>query len=597
MVPDILLQDTDGHQTRLSQRAESGPSVVVFFGVECPLARLYGPRLCQLIQRYRGRVSFIGVNSNARDDVNEVKSWGRMYAPGLPLFDDTSGEVATVLGATRNPQVVLLNSERRILYRGRIDDQYTTTAKKTSAIRQDLVEAIEECLSGQSVTVAETIASGCYIDRPQEISASSGQTVTYHQHIAPIIRRRCVRCHREGQSAPLELTDYDEVASWIDTIAEVIDEGRMPPWYANPRFGAFENFAGLTPAEKNLLHRWIAAGGPPGDCAGAVPLPPLPNSEWNIGQPDQVFSIPQPYTVAAEGEIEYQYFVVDPGFTEDKWVAAAEVRPTNPSVVHHCNVWTEESDCDMLSIDSLIGLASGYLVVTAPGRPPMVFPAGMAKRIPAGAKLVFQLHYQSIGSPQADQTRLGLKFADPMTVRQEVVTRGMFAMDDELDISPGDPEYHVRMEQTLEHNLLLLALTPHMHLRGKTCRYTVNYPNGESEILLDIPRWNSDWQDRYVLAQHKYLPAGTQVIATAVFDNSAANPFNPDPTASVHYGPQLTDEMFNAWYEAVLADQDRTAPVVLQLLRGWNWRTWFFPLAAFAALVLAARFIPSRTEL
>ncbi len=593
-VSEIELNDCQGVRHPLSQFEGSEATVIIFFGVDCPLARLYGARLCDLANQYKGRVSFTGIDSNGRDRVSEIVNWGKEFAPSLTLLHDPHQFVADQLGATRNPEVVLLDGDRRIRYRGRIDDQYTTVAKKGTVVRNDLVEAIDELLSGKPISVPVTAASGCYIDRSQVKESKLDAVVTYHQHIAPILRRRCVGCHRPGQSGPFELTTYDQVHSWIDTIDEVIREKRMPPWLANPAHGDFENNAGLTQTEHDLIGRWIVDNGPEGNQQTAAALQSLSETEWNIGQPDLVLSIPQPFTVAAEGTVEYQYFVVDTGFTEDKWVSAAEVRPTNPEVVHHCNVWIEKSSVSKFSIESLTSLASGYLAVAAPGRPPMVFRDGMAKRIPAGAKLVFQLHYQSIGSQQTDQTRLGLKFADAKTIKREVATRGLIANHNHLNIPPRVANFPVRLDQKLNQDQLLLALTPHMHLRGSSCRYEATYPDGRHEILLDIPRWDSNWQDRYVLSEPKLLPAGTIIVAEAIFDNSANNPFNPDPDATVEYGPQLTDEMFNAWYEAVLVHQDLTRSAIFQFVRMTPINRWVFPLLALVAMVAACRFIPAR---
>ena len=569
------------------------PAVIVFVGTECPLARLYGGRLCQLADKYDGQVAFVGVDSNCRDSADELERWRQQYAPTLPLHLDSDQTVADQLGATRNPEAILLDAEHHIRYRGRIDDQYTTTAKKDRVVNHDLVNAIESVLAGKPVSIPVTVATGCYIDRRAKQLASESE-ITYHQHIAPILRDRCAGCHRTGQAAPFELTTYEQAFSWIDTIEEVVREQRMPPWLASPDHGEFANFSGLCEQETKLLYRWIAAGGPAGDASSATPLAELPDSEWNIGEPDVVLQIPEPFRVAAEGTIEYQYFLVDPGFSEDKWVTAAEVRPTNSAIVHHCNAWIEHSTASKFSIESLTSLASGYLAVAAPGRPPMTFPEGMAKRIPAGSKLMFQLHYQSVGSPQNDQTKLGLKFADRSSITREVATRGLIANHKHLNIPPRVEHFPVRLEQTIEDDLLVLALTPHMHLRGKSCRYEVKYPDGKHEILLEIPRWNSDWQDRYVLAKPKRLPAGSTMIATAIFDNSANNPFNPDPEAAVEYGPQLTDEMFNAWFEAVLFDQDLSQPAIVQLMQNAPLQKIVFPLAAVIALVVCCRFVPAR---
>jgi hypothetical protein len=592
-VNDLELRDCNSEPHQLSELRGREATVVVFLGVDCPLAKLYGGRLCDLAQQYHNRVTFVGIDSNRRDDIAEIEAWGKKFAPILKLMHDPRQLAADAMGATRNPQVVLLDRDQTIRYRGRIDDQYTTTAKKSSAVNHDLVNAIEELLAGKQITVPTTTAPGCYIDLRTRASRAEVVGPTYHQHIAPIFRRRCVNCHRPGQSAPFELTTYDEVYSWIDTIEEVVREQRMPPWFANPDHGEFENFAGLTAAEKDQLDRWINAGGPVGDTAKAVKLDPLPTSEWNIGDPDQILQIPEPFTVPAEGIIDYQYFVVDPEFQEDKWLSAVEIRAGNSAVVHHCNVFVQPPTAAKFSLDAWNRLPSSYLAVTAPGRPPMTFPTAMGKSVRAGSKLIFQIHYQSIGSVQTDQTKIGFRFADPKQITREVATCGLIAGEEELQIPPGEANYQVRLRQTVDDDLLLLALTPHMHLRGKSCRYVAQYPDGTSEILLDIPYWDFNWQERYVLARPKTLPAGTELVATAVFDNSANNPFNPDSSVLVTYGPQSTDEMFNAWYEAVLVHQDLRQPAIIQVWQSARLSTLALPLAACLAMVLCCRFLPS----
>lgn len=385
VVSDVSLVDCHGDERRLNEASEAEATVLVFVGVECPLARLYGARLCELSRRYGDRVAFIGIDSNHRDDPDEIKAWQRQFAPTLPVIYDPNQNVADAVGATRNPEVIVLDSVRRIQYRGRIDDQYTTIRRSGNITRDDLAEAIDEVLAGCPVSVAETKVTGCYIDRTAVAGSDGVQSVTYHQHIAPILRRRCVACHRAGQSGPLELTNYDQAHSWLDTIDEVVREKRMPPWYANPEHGDFENFAGLTVEETDLIHRWVGAEGPAGDPHTAAPLPPMPTDEWNIGAPDVVVTIPEPIQIPAQGILDYVYVVVDPGFSEEKWVQAAEVRASNPAVLHHCNVWPQGKEMPAFDFDQW---GSVYLAVTAPGRPPMSFPRGTAKRIPPGSKLV-----------------------------------------------------------------------------------------------------------------------------------------------------------------------------------------------------------------
>ena len=558
-VADFQAITAAGKSFRLSDLKNQRAIAFLFIGVECPIAKLYSERIQEISAQYADDLRIILVDSNHRDSVQQILSWKKLHGLDQTVLYDPRQLIADHLSATRNPEVILLDHESVIRYRGRIDDQYTTTRRSSAAIHEDFVVALDQVLAEQEVTTPVTVATGCYIDRAPKTSISDEPNTlfTYHQHIAPIIRRRCASCHREGQSAPFELLTFQQARSWIDTIEEVVIEKRMPPWFANPKHGKFANSGGLTQKERTQLLGWIAADGPEGDSNTAAPLDPLPEDEWNIGTPDAVISIPEPQKIPATGVLEYRYVIVDTGFEEDVWVQAAEVRPTTPAVVHHCNVWPQtETQQSFTEAGKEIDWNSAYLAVTAPGRPPMTFPSGMAKRIPAGAKLVFQLHYQTIGREVVDQTRIGLRFVNATEVDREVVTHGLLAGDEELTIRAGDENHQVLLERKIESDLLLLAMAPHMHLRGRSCRYEARYPDGRTEILLDIPHWDFNWQDRYELAEPKRLPAGTTMVAKATFDNSSNNPYNPDPTATVHFGPQSTDEMFNAWYEAVLEDHD-----------------------------------------
>lgn len=554
---DFTLPDAAGRTHQLSDWQE--PLVaVIFVSTECPLAKLYTTRLNELARQYEGRLRLVSIDSNRRDTPEEVREWIARHKLKMLVLCDQDQAVADQFHATRNPEVFLLDRQRKLRYHGRIDDQYTVLVKNSHPRRHDLVEAAEELLSGKPVSVPQTEATGCVIDRS---AANDAGDVTWYRDVLPIVRKLCVACHRQGQSGPFELVTYEDAQSWRETIGEVIRDGRMPPWYANPKYGEFANDASLTDDERQLLLAWVDHGGPPGDPSQTpADLPSLPTAKWHI-DPDVILELPESFTVPAAGIVEYQYFTIDPGFQEDTWVRAAEVRPTNPAVVHHCIVQMCAPDSDGPTPHGT--LQSFYLINTTPGRAPLDFPPGMAKRIPAGWKLQFVMHYQSIGSPQVDRTQLGLDLVDAATVRKEVATRGM--VPNELDIPAGASHFKFEMEEVFPADLLLFSLTPHMHLRGRSFRYTACYPDGRQEILLDIPRWNFDWQERFVLAKPKRLPAGTRMVATAMYDNSAANPANPDPTADVHYGPDSTDEMFNAWYEVALADEDLAQPPSLFL--------------------------------
>ncbi|HUY32044.1 MAG TPA: redoxin domain-containing protein [Pirellulales bacterium] len=549
-IGDFALTDTNGRTRHLSDWRERRLVVLVFLGVECPLARLYTSRLNELARRFEPRgVQLVGVDANRQDSLADVAQFVREHNLPFPCYKDIGAKVADRFGARRTPEAFVLDQRRVVRYHGRIDDRYLVGVRRDEAKRHDLAVAVEELLAGRPVSVPETEAAGCFIGRAP--SAESGGDVTYFGEIAPILQRHCQTCHRPGHVAPFALTGYQDAVDWAETIGEVLEQGRMPPWHADPRHGRFANDPRLSESDQQLVLDWIRHGTPEGDPAEAPPE--NFSDEWSIGAPDRIVSIPQSFRVPAEGIIEYQRMDVDPGFGEDRWISAAEIRPGNRAVVHHATVFLKPPGGRGPVDQGALG--SACLAATAPGTPAMQLPAGMAKLIPAGWQLHFVIHYVAVGSEQSDRTSIGLKFADPATVHKEVATRVI--LTESMRIPPRIADFRYEKSMTMPVDVLLLSMFPHMHLRGRSFRYEAHYPGGSSEILLDVPRYDFNWQHRYELTEPKRLPAGTRLCCTAHYDNSAANPFNPDSDATVTIGPQSSDEMFNGYFDIALADQDR----------------------------------------
>jgi len=549
-VDDFALDDFRGRRWSLADFDDARVIVVAFLGTECPLVRLYAPRLVDLAETYAGRdVAFVGIMSNQQDSLAEIAHFARAFDVSFPLLKDAGNQVADQFDAQRTPEVFVVDRERQVRYRGRIDDQYTYGIQRPAVDHQYLRDAIEALVEGRAPPMARTDSVGCHIGRVLRPSADSD--VTYSQQISRIFQRRCVSCHRSGEIAPFELTDYDEVVGWAGMIEEVVREQRMPPWHANPDHGDFANEARLTHEEKQLIFDWVAAGAPQGDPSD-LPEPLEFVEGWRIGEPDLVvYMSDDPFQVQATGEVPYKYFTVDPGFTEDKWVQAAECRPGNRSVVHHIIVAPASRERVAARIHG--DIESDWLAATAPGAQPMILPPGMAKRIPAGAKLVFQMHYTPVGTPQEDRSCIGLVFADPESVRHEVVTQK--AASRHLRIPPGDANHEVTATFRFRDDSRILSMFPHMHLRGKSFRYTATYPDGrEPEILLDIPRYEFNWQNAYAFSEPKRMPAGTLLTCVAHYDNSAENLANPDPTATVRWGDQTWEEMMIGYFDMIVDD-------------------------------------------
>jgi peroxiredoxin len=553
VIDSFVLPDSAGVIRRLDEWRDRRLIVVAFLSADCPLTKLYAPRLIDLEREFAPRgVAFVGIFPNGHDSASVLARFGREHRIDFPMLKDEGARVADRFGATRTPEVFVLDRARAVCYRGRIDDQYDTATHRAKPTRRDLAAALDELLADKPVSVPVTVSPGCFIARVAREPV--GRDVTYCRDVAPLLQKRCVVCHRAGQIGPFALTSYRSAAGRAETIREVLEAGRMPPWHADPRYGHFANDARMPDDEKQVIYDWIAAACPEGDPADLPPPRSFPDT-WTIPGPDLVVSLPQPFPVPAQGTLEYQFIDVDPGFREDKWVRAAEVRPGNRRVVHHCSVYLRPPNSPEPVAQGPLG--SYCLIPWTPGTGPMVLPEGMAKLVPAGWHFVFVMHYTPIGSEQTDQTSLALTFADAKSVRQEVATKIM--MEQDLCIPPGAADHRVEQTWRIERPVLLLALFPHMHLRGKSFRYDLTYPDGSNEVLLDVPRYDFNWQHRYELTEAKRLPAHSLLRCTAVYDNSADNPANPDPTATVRAGPQSWDEMFNGYFDVALADEDRTA--------------------------------------
>lgn len=565
-VADFTLSDYRGEQHSLSDYGEAKVVVLAVLGTECPLAKLYAPRLQSVADRYAGKgVVVLGVNANAQDSITEIAADVQRHGLKFPVLKDLHQQVADSVGASRTPEIVVLDADRVIRYRGRIDDRYGIGYAKDVASEDYLVDAIEAILAGRPIETASVEPVGCLIGRTKTPTADA--SVTYTGDVAAILNRRCVECHREGEIAPFTLTDYESASGWAEMIAEVVREGRMPPWHAaDPVSGStshdgtelsyvehvrFANRRRLSDDEQRILLAWSAAGAPKGD--GAAPEFPVDSvAGWQLpSAPDAVFAMAEePFQVPAEGAVEYQYFKIATNFTEDKWVKAAEIIPGNRAVVHHVLVYAAKQG----RTDAL-GVGRGeFLAAYVPGLKPASYPPGMAKLIPAGAEMLFQVHYTPVGSAQSDLSKIGLVFASPDEVDHLVETRSV--IEQKLTIVPQEADQKIAADETIPYDeAKLLSLMPHMHLRGQAFRYTLDR-DGDRKTLLDVPHYDFNWQTGYRLDEPIELVQGDRILGEAWYDNSPANLANPDPSATVHWGNQTWNEMMIGYYDVAVPLDD-----------------------------------------
>lgn len=427
---------------------------------------------------------------------------------------------------------------------------------------------------------------------PQERTHETARTgsITFTKDIAPVLNRNCVACHRPGNIAPMSLQTYEEVRPWAQIMREKIVSREMPPWHAAPADFEFSNERRLSDEEIRRVVDWVDQGtikGDPGD------LPPAPDfsDAWQIGEPDAVFSMEKDYTLDAGLTDHYLYFRIPTNFKDDKWIQAVEFRPGNRKVVHHAVAYIETPehvaleqrlnpssssaakvwsllDTQLPSIELMDGTTrrmkpdapvvndgcsvadseevgginnSDVLSVYAPGREPDVWAAGTARKIPAGSNIVLQMHYSKMrGKVDTDRTSVGIVFAKA-PVEKMVGTRSI--MNQLFAIPAGAANHQVTACWTYQREVELISFMPHMHVRGKSMKYEVFYPNEKRQTLLDVPRYDFHWQTLYTLKKPLTIPGGSRIKVTAHFDNSERNMHNPDPTKLIRQGSATYDEM------------------------------------------------------
>lgn len=510
--------------------------VVAFMGIECPLASLYFPRMAELSRQFSDEsVGFVAINSNAQDVLQDVQRQAQEFRLPFPVLKDASGEVAALFGATRTPEVFVLDRDRVVQYHGMFDDQYGYLHRRLEPTQPLVADAVTAVLAGESPAVQDHPIQGCHIGRSREPASSA--TTSFYRDVLPILQNRCQSCHREGNIGPFELADYEEVSNWAETIKEAVVERRMPPWKADPAHGEFVNDMSMPDEEVQTLVTWVDEGGPEGDPADSPPSPEW-EEDWIIGKPDRILTMPKPEKVPATGVVPYKNVVVSNVFKEDTWVQAMECRMGNPSVVHHILALLEFPRDSSKNQD---GLTKGFFAGAVPGNTHTTLRPGFAKLIPKGARIVFQLHYTPNGTATTDKSSLGLIYADePEFV---VDTYALGAAD--ILVKAGDPDYKKTATLTIPNDVAISSMMPHLHLRGTSFQYRARFPGDkEDTTLLSIPNWDFNWQHEYKLVEPVMLKKGTKLTVEATWNNSESNPNNILPLVDVRFGEQTFDEMF-----------------------------------------------------
>jgi len=550
MIDDLSFTTLDGQNASLSGFKAQKGLVVLMTSATCPVSKRYIPSVAKLEKELAAQnVALLLVNPFASETADEIKA--QLIAAGITAayVHDKEKKLAALLQARTTTEVFLLDATRTLVFRGAFDDQYGINYNLDAPKHRYLHDAIAAFLKNEKPIIQATAAPGCELDLADAPKVAASP-VTYHRDVARILQQNCVTCHRDGGIAPFALDDIEEVKDRAKVIKRVVSEGTMPPWFAAVEKDAeknpWANDCSLSAKDKADLFAWLDSSDRPLGYVADAPAKRSYPAEWSIGTPDLIIPLSRAYDIKADGFMPYAFDVVDTDIPEDKWVTAYEILPSERDVVHHVIVQVHEKGADARDREEGAG---GYWAIYVPGNGANIYPQGFARKIPAGARVSFQIHYTPSGKAKKERLRMGLVFAKSppqYEVRTVAVANPKIAI-------PAGASHHVETKtQRVPFDMPVTSFMAHMHIRGKAFKYEVTHADGKSEVLLDIPRYDFNWQLRYDYKQPKLIPRGSTLTITAVYDNSAENKANPDPTKLVKWGSQTVDEMMIGYFEYFL---------------------------------------------
>lgn len=531
---DFALLDQVGDFHQFSRYGHSEALVLMSQSVSCASS-------AEDLESFKGlkteweskNVAFLLINS-ADEDLDTIRQAAQAQNLDLPILLDSSQLVAKTLKISKAGEVLVLDPQTlSVLFRG--------------PIGTDLSNQIQSAANGVATETVELDSNGCSLDL-SSVAVAGSDAPDYANDVAPVIIENCASCHREGGIGPFAMDSHLMLQGWSPMIREVLLTKRMPPMQVDSSIGHFSNAAYISDEALQTVVNWIDAGAP----RGSFQVDPLSNltypdvKSWQLGEPDFIVQSPQ-QEIPATGVLEYINVDVELPFTEDKWVKAVQFIPGDETVLHHLLTYVTAPDEAFNGGEAspTSTEATRFLEGYAPGKvEAMVFPEDTGVLIPAGHKLSMQFHFTTNGRATSDQTTLGMYFYDEPPAHENLTrtVAGMFV------IPPHAYNHEVRGSYLFKEAVVVNGLRAHMHFRGKDMKFSVEYPDGTREDLLNVPNYSYAWQPTYQLSEHKFLPAGTRVHVTGAFDNSEFNPANPDPDKEVRFGLQSWEEMFMGYW-------------------------------------------------
>jgi hypothetical protein len=525
-IENFRLNDQKGQSHELYYLSDMKAVVLVAQGNGCAASRTAEKSVSALRAKYQSQgVEILAIDSNLKDTRESIAQEAQADGVEMPILNDELQLIGESLGFTHNGEVLVVNPQGwKVVYRGAVN----------KGSNNYLADALDATLAGTPVQVTQSDASGCNLVLPEHERNGAHAQISYEKTIAPMLVQHCVACHREGGIAPWQMSSYDMVRGFSPMIREVVRTKRMPPWHADPHYGVFSNDRSLTAEQTKLLVHWIEAGSPRG--AGSDPLTQVKKDwpVWTLGKPDLVVNLPK-FDVPATGVIPYQMWTVDNPLDHDVWVRAVDFLPGARSNLHHiiATIGGEMAPGEKRDTD-------GSLADYVPGSEALQIPPESGILLKKGAKFGFQAHYTVNGKEVSDVTQMGLYFMDkPPQYRY----RAAIMANPRIKIPANTKAYTNDATYKFDREVLVYSLHPHAHFRGAAAEFTAVYPDGHEVVLLNVPRYEFNWQTTYELKDPIVLPAGTAVKYSMTYDNSTQNKANPDPNRVVPWGQQTWDEM------------------------------------------------------
>lgn len=558
---NFRLTDQDGRARELYALKDAKAVVLVTQGVGCPIVRKMTPDLEAVRAAYAPKgVEFMMVNSNNQDTRETIAAEAKEFSIKMPIVKDDQQLVGEQLGAVRTAEVYVIEPKTwKIVYHGPLNDRLTYGKEKAKASKNYATDAIDAVIAGKQVAQKTMPTDGCLIDFPARTPAAKAgfKNISYAQSIAPIVEQKCVACHQQGGIGPFALDSYEKVKGFAPMIREVVRTRRMPPWDADPHVGKFADNKGLTDDQIKTLVHWIEAGAPRGEGTDPLTLVKHVAPEWPLGKPDLIVDIPS-YTVPASGVVDYQYPTVPSPLSEGKWLKASTAKVMDRQVVHHILSGYVPPGVDPKNGGGMLnwgGAIGGYTV----GMESVVQPNNIGTYIPPGGTYAFQMHYTPYGKESVSKQQIGLYFYKD-NEKPELMMRESVIVNQFIDIPPNDGNHLETAYLDFPKDALLYSTVVHAHYRGNYSNLKIRYPDGAEKMLLNVPKYDFNWQRQYEFAEPIKIPAGSKLIATYIYDNSNRNPANPDPSKRVVWGEQSFEEMFYTqiryrWVDETVAKQ------------------------------------------